>query len=140
MKSLRRSTPLVLMKRSKGGSLAVYMCLSRVSIVIDSGFGRPARAATLFLARNLGGGESGCRVGDDESPSLSFLPSSPSSCSESSGDSSRIVGNPFRSSSCRDRIFCLIREGEKGVVFGGVGARNSWTVDLTAVVISALEV
>lgn len=118
----------------------MYMCLSSVSAVMVSGFGRPERLAALFLARMRGGGESGCSVGDDESPSLSFLASSPSKGSESSGRTSGIVGKPSRPSSWRDRIFCLIREGENGVLRGGVGARNSCTVDLTAVVISALEV
>jgi len=33
-----------------------------------------------------------------------------------------------------------MRDGENGVFLGGGGARNSWTVDLIAVVISALDV
>lgn len=140
MKSLRRSTPLVRTKISRGGSFAVYMCLSKVSAVIVSGFGKPERLAALFLARSRGGGESGCSVGDEESPSLSFLASSPSNGSTSSGRTSGIVGSPSRPSSWRERIFCRIRDGEKGVLRGGVGARNSCTVDFTAEVISAREV
>lgn len=50
------------------------------------------------------------------------------------------MGNGSRPSSCEDRIFCLMRDGENGVFLGGGGARNSWTVDLIAVVISALDV
>lgn len=125
MKSLSRSTPLVRTKISRGGSFAVYICLSRVSAVIVSGFGKPDLLAALFRARSRGGGESGCSVCDEESPSLSFLASSPSEGSVSSASVSGIVGRPPWPSSWRERIFRWIRDGEKGVALGGEGARNS---------------
>lgn len=141
MKSLSRSTPLVLTNRSNGGSWAVYMCFSRSSTVIVSGFGSAVESADPFLARRRGGGESGGSVVDDESSASSSLtPSSLTTVVSSWGDSSRIVGNGSRPSNCLDRIFCLMRDCEKGVALGGCGERKSWTVDLMAVVISALDV
>ena len=141
MKSLRRSTPLVLTNISNGGSSDVYMCFSRSSTVIVSGLGRADESADPFLARRRGGGESGGSVVDDESsPSSSLTPSSLAVVGSSSGDSSRIVGSGSRPSSCRDRTFCLMRDCEKSVVLGGCGERKSWTVDLMAVVIPALDV
>ncbi len=77
---------------------------------------------------------------DDESPSASRSVSSPSDRLEASGEASRIVGKGSRPSSCLDRIFCRMREGENGVFLLGGGAKNSSTVDLMAVVISAREV
>jgi hypothetical protein len=54
---------------------------------------------------------------------------------------SGIVGSPSRALTCwRVRIFRRIRDGEKGVLRGGEGARKSWTVDFTAVAISARDV
>jgi hypothetical protein len=119
----------------------VYMFFSRSSTVMVSGLGRASEPAEPFLARRRGGGESGGRVVEDESsPSSSLVPSSLATVESSLGDSSRIVGSGSRPSSCRESIFCLMRDCEKGVALGGWGERKSWTVDLMAVVISALDV
>lgn len=135
MKSLSRSTALVRTKMSKGGSAAVYICRSRVSVVMVSGLGNLAEFPESALFWRRGSGESGNRVVDEESPSMSSLVSA-----LSSGDSSLMVARVSRSSRCVERTFCRIREGEKGVFLRGGGARNSSTVVRMAVVISALDV
>lgn len=109
----------------------MYMCRSMVSTVMLSGLGSAGEPYDPDLVSNRGSGESGGRVVEDESLS---------SYSPSSNGSSGIVGSGSRPSNWLDNIFCLMRDGEKGVFLGGVGDRNSCTVDRMAVVISALEV
>lgn len=77
---------------------------------------------------------------DEESPPSASKSPSPSWISVLSGELSRMVGKTSWSLSCLERMFCLMREGENRVFFGGGGARNSTTVDWMAVVISALDV
>lgn len=82
-------------------------------------------------------------MAEDESPPSASSATSPSAASVSdcfSGELSRIVGKGSCPFNCLDRIFCRIRDGEKSWFFGAGGARNSETVDCTAVAISALDV
>jgi hypothetical protein len=120
------------MKISSGGSAAVYMCLSRVSSVIVSGLGRTFLVEDPVRARKLGDGESGASVGDEDLSS-SDLPSA---------DSSLMVGSfsAISMSNCLVRMFRVIRDCEKGVVFGRGGARYSSTVARIADVISSRDV
>lgn len=136
MKSLKRSTLLVRIRISTGGSPAVYMWLSRVSAVIDSGFGRTA--APVASPPVLRGGEPGGSVVVDETES---------SCSservmEGAGDVSLIVDSVSGLSSFLDRIFCLMRVCENVVLCcGGLwGLENSSTVVRIDLVISSRDV
>lgn len=93
MKSLSLFTPLVRIRRSSGGSLAVNMWPPIVSEVIVSG----SRYTALSLLSL--GGDSGCNVVEDD------MESSMSDVLEGVGELAR-RGEVLR---FRDRIFCVIR-------------------------------
>lgn len=134
MKSLSRSTPLVLTKMSKGGLPEVYMWLSRVSVVMFSGFGY---MVMLCAAPVREGGESvvGSVVEDEtESSTSSDLDE------DGVGEPSRMVDKDSVPSACLERIFCLMRVCENGVFWGRGGIEYSCTVARIDWVISSREV
>src|SRR6266536_4669543 len=121
MKSLNLLTPLVRISRSSGGSPAVNICSSMVSDVIVSGSGYMAPSLVSF------GGDSGCKVVDDETESSISDVLEGVGEVERSGDLLRFL----------ERIFCVIRVSENGRACAVSGLEKSSTVALLAVVISA---
>lgn len=109
MKSLNLFTPLVRIKRSSGGSPAVNRRSSIVSEDIVSGSGYIVSSRISF------GGDSGCRVVDDDTES------SWSDVFDGVGELARSDESRLELVSFVDRIFCEILVWEKGRACVGMG-------------------
>jgi hypothetical protein len=109
------------------------MWLVIVSAVIVSAFGY---MVTPAASSDFRGGESGCSVVVEEAESSR----SSDRDDGGGGEDSLIDDRPSLMSPCLDRIFCVMRFWEKGVLWGRSVVEYSSTVDRIAVVISSLDV
>lgn len=132
MKSLRRFTPLVRIRRSSGGFPAVNRCASTVAAVMLSGSGYVGSSG--FGASELST-ESGWSVALEEMESSSSAPGTSILVGEASRGGEDDVDVRFR-----DRSFWAMRLSENGRFGVGRGVDSSATVERIAVVISSREV
>lgn len=118
MKSLNLSTPDVRIRRSKGGKLAVNMWSFMVSEVIVSGSGyvslrnflsspTSSSSSSSSIASGYGGGESGCRVVEED------MESSVSEVAPDEGEWERTFRIALAAERRRARIVCVMWDSEK---------------------------